>query len=144
MGKPVKITLTVNAAVLYAMNSPVSQTDIDNQCQLADDNNGNSPNNGGIQNFQSNVYDSNFVTWVGETADQGYSISIDQIFNGSQFFSTNPVFGNGGRSGNVRATVNSNITPGALDTYKIYFSIYPPQNGTAKPYGIDPKLQGNS
>jgi hypothetical protein len=143
MGKPVNISLTVQAATLYAIEDPTQQ-DVDDNCQLCDDNNGQSPNNGPIEDFVSTVYTNNFVKWTGDTADQGYSIAIDKIANDSNFFATNPVLGNGGPSGNVRAEVSSTVSSGSIDVYTIGFYIYPPRNGTAKYYSIDPKLQGNT
>lgn len=148
MGKPVFITLTVQANALYAIDYPTGPQ-VDNCSTLSDDNNGSS-GNGVIDNFQSNVYANNTVTWSGVTADpngvdRGYNIAITQISNNSSFFPGNPLTGTPGRSGNVSATANGNIA-GQNDTYTIYFTIYPPGNGTPKSAGltIDPKLQGNN
>ena len=159
---PIKITLTVEAASLYGANlSPnVPSTTIDNACTLKDDNPndpGSSPT-GKIEDFTSQVYIDNNVTWVGEVkdkngVDKGYSVAIDSIVyepkdDDKNFFSDTTINGSGGRSGNVIAKVNKdNSLIGKLDIYRINFSIYPPGSGNSNargPFPIDPKLQGNS
>jgi hypothetical protein len=146
MGKPVTITLTVSASQLFAIANPTSQQ-VDNCCGLSDDNNGSIPSGGTIDDFTSNVYAGHSVTWIGNPStnpsDNGYNVAIDSISNNASFFPTNPVNGNGGRSGRVSGTLNSGVN-GATDTYTINFTIYAPGNGGQQSYSIDPKLQGNN
>ena len=149
MAKPVVITLTVQANSLYGMNQP-TQSDIDSKCSITDDNFGSSPNGGTIENFLSNVYINQNVKWIGNTNDQGYSVSIDSIVyeplsNDVNFFDNGTIYGSGGRSGNVNANIkNDQNLANQLDVYTINFSVYnSSNNGTPKSFSIDPKLAAN-
>jgi len=155
-GKPVVITLTVEASVLYAAVDP-TQSFVDSKCKLTDDNGGNSSD---VNTFQSNVYLNNNVRWVGalnspQGVDKGYAIAIDSIVHeatpqsdptapsNENFFNSGTIPGGGGRSSNVNAVVNNNTQlVNQLDVYTINFSVYA-QGNDHKPFHIDPKLQGN-
>ncbi|MCJ7465089.1 MAG: hypothetical protein MUO53_00150 [Maribacter sp.] len=155
-GKPVVITLTVEASSLYAAVDP-NQEFVDSKCSLLDDNGGNSVD---VKTFESNVYLNNNVRWVGATkfpldVDKDYSIAIDSIRHeatpqsdptaptNENFFSSVIINGGGGRSSNVNAVVNNNSNLiNQLDVYTINFSVYPKGNNP-KPFHIDPKLRGN-
>ena len=149
MGKKVKITLTVEASALYALQAPVSQADVDAKSGLEDDNSGSSPGNGTIENFTSTVYLNNDVQWVGEVkykngVDQGYNVAITSIVYESDdnFFNNTTLNGTGGRSGNVTSKVkDEDSLQGKTDTYTINFSVYPKGSGDPKPFSIDPKLR---
>ncbi len=155
MGKPVSITLTVEASTLYAKKPyPPAQSVVDGLCTLGDTNHGNSPN-GTIEDFTSQVYINNDVTWIGATKyptgiDRGYSVAINSVVhetdandpNDIPFFSS-PALGSPGRSGNVNLTVtdDSNLD-GKHDVYTINFSVYATGNNHLN-YSIDPRLSGN-
>ena len=142
MSKPVTITLTVHTDGLYTANpQPTTQNGLDQYLTIADDNNGRiPPGQTTIQNFLSQVYDGNTVTWIGANSGiPGWRVSIDSIENNPNFFASD----NPGNDGRVTATLNNDID-GVIDTYKIYFSVIPPANvGTPKSYILDPKLKGN-
>jgi hypothetical protein len=150
MGKPVTITLTVEAYKLYN-----DQLTVLNACTLSDDNAGSSPD-GTCGNFTSNVYLNNNVKWVGKTkdntTDQGYDVAITSVVyiadpTDVDFFDLATLPGSGGRKGNVNGNVkNDRELVGQHDSYKINFDIYPPANSSLpkKSYPIDPKLQGNN
>lgn len=146
MAKPVVITLTVQTAILYGINAP-SQPQVDDNCALADDNSGSSPN-GTLEDFESNVFIDSNVRWVGVAKDSGYSVAIDSIVyksksNSVNFFDNTTVHGTGGRSGNVSAkTKNDPNLNHRLDIYTINFSIYSSGN-SSKSFSIDPKLAIN-
>ena len=139
--KPVKITLTVNAESLYNANpQPTSQLALDAYCAISDDNLGQIPPGGpnNINEFLSEVYNGNTVTWDGKSGDAaGYRVLIDSISNNTNFFASDPP----GQDGKVTATLRSDVAPGTLDTYTINFSIDPPGNGTPKSYSLDPRLK---
>lgn len=146
MGKKVVIALTVQASSLYAMNNP-SQTDIEINCSLSDDNSG-SFSNGTLEDFLSKVYINQDVKWKGLTNDQGYSVAINSIVyepesSDVNFFDNSTLHCTGGRSVNVTSKVknDSNLVH-KLDKYIINFSVYP--NGDpSKSFQIDPKLAAN-
>ena len=149
MGKKVEITLTVDAATLFGLSNP-SQSQVDAECSISDDNSGNSPT-GKNEDFTSQVYLNNDVKWKGMTSDQGYSVAIDSIVyesessnpNDVDFFDVTTINGSGGRSGNATAKVkNDNLLNGKIDEYTINFSVYN-QQGTSKSFSIDPKLAAN-
>jgi len=145
MGKPVIITLTVtDAKTLYdADPQPSTQLELDAYCTLKDDNNGKiPPDQTTINNFLSQVYSDNTVTWKGDNGNNstsGYRVLINSITNNPNFFKVEPT----GSSGQMIATLKTGIG-GVEDTYTIGFSIDPPGNATAKTYGLDPKLGGNN
>lgn len=146
MAKPVVITLTVQTANLYGIDTP-SQTEVDSCCRLSDDNSGSSPN-GTLEDFQSNVFINNNVKWLGVSADPGYSVAIDSIVyesksNDVNFFDNATISGSGGRSGNASANVkNDPNLVNQLDIYTVNFSVY--SSGTSyKAFSIDPKLAIN-
>ena len=145
-GKPVVITLSVDAEALYTANpQPLStnQVELDTYCGLSDDNisqAGQIPPGGNLNDFTSTVYSSNTVTWKGKNSgSNGYVVKIDSISNNPNFFASDPP----GNSGIVTAVLKDNIN-GVGDTYTIGFSIDPPGNGAAQSYSLDPKLQGKS
>ncbi|NNC69966.1 MAG: hypothetical protein HKN90_03995 [Flavobacteriaceae bacterium] len=142
-GKPVKITLSVRSEALYNANpQPSTQLELDAYCGLSDDNLGKIPPGGpqNINEFTSQVYNGNTVTWDGVSSDNpGYRILIDSISNNTSFFASDPP----GQDGKVTATLKSGVASGTLDTYTITFSIDPPGNGTPKTYNLDPKLNMN-
>ena len=73
-GKPVKITLEVNADELYKLNpQPLSnnQGELDAYCGLADDNQGKVPPGLTLNDFTTEVYAGNTVTWSGMSAGEG-------------------------------------------------------------------------
>ncbi len=144
MGKPVVITLTVNGSDIYNANpQPVGGIQTDPYCSLADNNNGRiPPGETTINDFTSQVYANNTVTWVGaNTGTGGYRILITGITNNPAFFDVEPR-GNG-NSGQLVADLKGDINE-VNDTYTISFSVDPPGNGTPKPYTLDPKMQGNN
>jgi len=140
-GKPVKITLTITAEALYNANpQPTSQAKLIPYCSLSDDNLGKIPPGLTLNDFTSEVFDGNTVTWNGVSSDaSGYRVLITSITNNPNFFSSEPH----GNSGVMTATVKAGIG-NIPDTYTIGFSIDPPGNDPAKPYGLDPKLQGHA
>jgi hypothetical protein len=146
MAKPVVITLTVQTANLYGMNTP-SQNQVDSCCTLSDDNSGSSPN-GTLEDFKSYVFINNNVRWVGVSRDSGYSVAIDSIdyeskSNDVNFFDRPTIYGSGGRSGNASANVkNDPNLVNHLDIYNINFSVYNSGN-LFKTFSIDPKLAIN-
>lgn len=146
MAKPVVITLTVQAADLYAMNSPL-QAQIDGCCTLSDDNSGSSAN-GTLEDFQSSVFLNNNVRWNGVSSDQGYSVAIDSIVyeikpDDANFFESGTITGSGGRTGNASAKVKDDTDlKNKIDVYTINFSVF--DSGTSfKAFHIDPKLAIN-
>lgn len=147
MGKPVVITLTVQANSLYGMYQP-TQSEVDSKCSITDDNSGSSPNGGTIENFLSNVYINQNVKWLGITNDQGFTVSIDSIVyelksNDVNFFNSGTIYGSGGKSGNANANIKNNPElDKKLDIYTINFSIYN-NTGLSKSFHIDPKLAAN-
>ena len=142
--KPVKITLTVNAEALYNANpQPLTnnQAELDTYCSLEDDNLGKVPPGLTLNDFTSDVYNGNTVTWNGKSGDvQGYRVLIDSISNNPNFFASDPP----GQNGTVTATLNSGVAPGTVDTYTINFTIDPPGNETPRSYSLDPKLKMNN
>lgn len=141
MGKPVIITLTVNGSDIYNANpQPVGGIATDPYCVLSDNNNGRiPPGETTINNFLSQVYSGNTVTWQGANSGTGgYRVLITGITNNTNFFASPPH----GGSGRIDATLKDGIG-GVFDTYTINFTIDPPGNGTSKPYTLDPKLGGN-
>lgn len=140
--KPIKITLTVtDAENLYNANpQPSTQAELDTYCSLADDNTtspGKIPDGGTLNDFTSEVYAGNTVSWTGNNAgSNGYRVIINSITNNPNFFSSEP-----SGSGLVTATLRSDID-GKQDTYTINFSVDPPGNDEAKTYNLDPKLSG--
>jgi len=140
-GKPVTITLTVNAEALYNLNpQPLSnnQGELDTYCSLSDDNNGKIPANGTLNDYCTDVYSANTVTFKGASSSPGYRVLINSITTDNpNFFASDPP----GQSGIVTATLKDGID-GVIDTYTINFSIDPPGNDTAQVYSLDPKLQG--
>lgn len=146
MAKPVVITLTVQTANLYGLNSP-SQSQVDGYCALSDDNSGRS-SNGTLEDFKSYVFINNNVKWVGVSRDPGYTVAIDSIdyeskSNDVNFFDSSIIYGSGGRSGNASANVkNDPNLANNLEIYNINFSVYDSGN-SSKPFSIDPKLAIN-
>lgn len=152
MGNKIKITLTVaNASGLYALAQPVPQTVLESFCELSDDNNGSSPNGGGIEQFESTASIDKDVTWQGVTSSQGYTIAIDTIVyepnvnNDVDFFDTAqlppPPRGPVSRNEDVTAKVkNDESLKGRIDVYKINFRIYQSSRHW-KAYSIDPRLK---
>ncbi len=100
------------------------------------------------EDFLSNVYLNQDVRWNGVTNDNGYSVTIDSIFNEPEsrdlnFFDVTTIYGTGGRSGNATAKVknDSNLVH-KLDKYTINFSVYA-DGRSSKSFHIDPKLAAN-
>ena len=142
MGKPVTITLTVNASSLFNANpQPKNETELVTYCGLSDNNCGQiPPGKTTLNNFLSQVYNSNTVTWVGDNGgSNGYRVLITGITNNPSFFASEP----NGNSGRVTTTLKDDVA-GIDDTYTISFSVDPPGNGDPKKYTIDPKLRGNN
>ena len=159
-GKPVKITLTVQASSLFALGgTSFTQTQVDNLCSLSDDNDGGNSSN--VNTFESNVYLNKNVQWVGAVKDEkgvdkGFSIAIDSIVHeatpqsdptapsNDNFFASATINGGGGRSSNVNAVVKNNTSLiNQLDVYTINFSVYDQQNNHFS-FPIDPKLRAKS
>ncbi|HEU4791102.1 MAG TPA: hypothetical protein VFS71_15550 [Flavobacterium sp.] len=141
MGKKVTITLTVQTSGLYGMSSP-TQSQIDSQCSIADDNSGSS-SNGTLEDFLSNVYNDYDVKWIGASNDNGFTVAIDNIVSKSgSIFDSTTLNGSGGRSGNVTGKVKKNTPNLQIDTYTINFSVFDSGNAS-KSFSIDPKLQSN-
>lgn len=159
-GKPVKITLTVEASSLFALGGTTyTQAQVDALCTLSDDNNDGTSTD--VRTYVSNVYLAHNVQWVGEVkfpdgVDKGYSIGIDSIVHeatkvsdpnapsNQNFFTGITMPGGGGRSSNVNAVVNNNPSLiNQLDVYTINFSVYDQQNNSFS-FPIDPKLQANN
>lgn len=141
MGKKVNITLTVQASSLYGMSSP-TQSQIDSQCSMSDDNSGSS-SNGTLEDFLSNVYNDNDVKWIGVTSDSGFTVAITSIVSKSgSIFDSTTLPGSGGRSGNVVGKVKKDAPNKQIDTYTINFSVFDSGNAS-KPFSIDPKLAAN-
>ena len=159
-GKPVKITLTVEASSLFALGGTTyTQDQVDALCTLSDDNNDGTSTD--VKTYVSNVYLNHNVQWVGKVkfpdgVDKGYSIAIDSIVHeasqisdpnapsNQNFFADGTIEGGGGRSSNVNAVVNNNQSLiDQLDVYTINFSVYDQQNNNF-PFPIDPKLRANS
>ncbi len=145
-GKPVKITLEVNADELYKLNpQPLTnnQGELDAYCGLADDNLGKVPPGLTLNDYTTDVYAGNTVTWSGMSAGEGsngYRVLIDSITTKTPaFFKSDPP----GKDGRVTATLADNIN-GVEDTYTINFTIDPPGNGSPRSYSLDPKLKGNA
>lgn len=156
VSKKVKITLTVNASVLYGLPSPVTQSQIESNCTLSDDNNGRIPANGKIEDFTSTVYINQDVEWDGDVTDKngtnkGYNVSIESIVydatknsqsSDENFFSSGTLTGTGGRSGKVSSKVkNKETLEGKHEYYTINFKIYPKGTTDPKSFPIDPKLR---
>lgn len=145
MAKPVTITLCVSASALYNANpQPTNQPELDVYCVLSDNNGGLvTPGGSSVNNFTSQVYAGNTVTWVGENCgNDGYRVQIDTITNNPNFFKSDPP----GSDGRVTATLKDDIN-GVEDTYRITFTIDSPGNPTQYPpksYTLDPKLGGNN
>lgn len=140
-GKPVTITLTVNAADLFNANpQPTSQTALDAYCSLSDDNLGSIPPGKTLNEFTSEVFDGKTVTWRGASSSPGYRVLIDSITNNTSFFSSDPP----GNNGVVTATVRTDVSPDTEDTYTITFTIDSPGNESPKTYALDPKLRAKS
>lgn len=160
MGQKVNITLTVEAANLHAIANPTN-TDIENNTTLTDDNSGLSLD-GTNENFISEVFIDNDVRWVGVTNDPGYAISIHSIeyipANAGKgpsvdFFNAPALNGTGKRHGYIEAKVNNDPNlVGELYCYYINFKIHVLSGcffwfGLGKvlgPFEIDPKLKGNN
>ncbi len=158
-GRPVVITLTVSAKGLSdATEPPLIPTSavIDQYCSIFDDTPGRPPYTGTREDFTSDVYIGNRVTWRGVTADpngvdSGYSIAIQSIVyepktdvpNDVSFFPS-PLAGGNGRSADATTLISDDSAlVGKLDIYTINFLIYAPGNNTPfGPYPIDPKLSG--
>jgi len=147
IGRPITITLTVNASALYnADPQPTTQTELDTYCSLSDDNTvlrgGRIPPNGTLNDYTTQVYSANTVSWVGvNNGDAGYRVLIDSISNNPTFFASDPP----GNSGRVTAALKDGIN-GLIDTYTIGFTIDAPGSQELNPpksYPLDPKLQGN-
>lgn len=152
MGKKVKISLVVEASALYGIESP-TPTQVDSLTFLSDDNGGKS-SNGTNEEFESLVYIDSDVKWIGDTmfpkaADKDYKISIDSIVyeqkdGDKDFFDKSTIDANGDNKTTVTAkTKNDTTLEGQEDTYKINFSIHPPNKATGNPksFSIDPKLK---
>ena len=143
MGKPVTITLCVSASALYNANpQPSTQPELDVYCVLSDDNGGVvTPAGSSVNNFTSQVYGGNTITWVGQNCgSDGYRVLIDSISDTGDFFASDPP----GSDGRVTVTLNDPIS--GADTYTITFTIDSPGNPTQFPpkqYVLDPKLGGN-
>lgn len=160
-GRPVIITLTVSAKSLAdATVPPLIPTSavIDANCSIFDDKPGRPPYTGTREDFSSDVYIGNRVTWKGVTADHngvdsGYSIAIQSIVyepkagdpNDVSFFPS-PLAGGNGRSADATTLITDNAAlDGKHDIYTVNFLIYAPGNNTPfGPYPIDPKLRGNN
>lgn len=139
--RPVTITLNVRAEALYnAVPQPANQTELDTYCSLSPGQ--IIPSGGTLQDFTTNVYSGNTVTWIGRSSDAAnYGVLINSISNNPNFFASDPP----GSSGQVTATLKTDID-GVGDTYSIGFTINPPGNPATfppKPYTLDPKLRGN-
>ena len=161
IGRPVIITLTVSAKGLSDIPPPPtipSSAVIDEYCTIFDDTPGRPPYTGPREDFSSDVYIGNRVTWKGVTkfpngVDSGYSIAMHSIVyepkasdpNDVSFFPS-PLAGQPGRTGDATTLINDDTAlVGKHDIYTINFYIYAPGNNTPfGPYPIDPKLQGNS
>ncbi len=160
-GRPVIITLTVSAKSLADATVPPlipTSTVIDANCSIFDDKPGRPPYTGPREDFTSDVYIGNRVTWRGVTADpngidSGYSIAIQSIVyepkpddpNDVSFF-TSPLTGQPGRTGDATTLITDDTAlDGKHDIYTLNFFIYAPGNNTPfGPYPIDPKLRGNN
>lgn len=146
MGKPVTISLIVEANTLFNMTYPI-QAEIDKKVKMNDDNLGCAPG-GNIKDFQSAVFIDQNVKWDGKTKypdelDAGYKVNIESIErkNGINFFETECLPGTGGK---VTAKVkNDSKLDGEIYEYRINFSIHYP-NVDSKNFMIDPKLSGNN
>ena len=144
-GKPVTITLTVNASDLYNLNpQPLTnnQGELDTYCSLSDDNLGKIPPGGTLNDYCTDVFSGNTVKIKGASSSPGYRVLIDSISNNPAFFASDPP----GQSGVVTATLKDGID-GVVDTYTINFTINPSGNPTENPnrsYSLDPKLRGKS
>lgn len=156
-GRPVIITLTVQAKSLSEATEPPIII-IDDYCSIFDDTPGRPPYTGTREDFTSDVYIGNRVTWRGVTADpngvdRGYSVAIQSIVyepkaddpNDVSFFPS-PLAGQPGRTGDATTLINNDAAlDGKHDIYTINFLIYAPGNNTPfGPYPIDPKLRGHS
>lgn len=146
--KHVVITLTVAADQLYNNLHP-RQKEIDNCCNLSDNNKGSQANRS-IRSFTSHVYANYTVRWFGAVqdpngADRGYTIAITGIRNKSKrIFPNLKLKGTPGKYGSVCETTKDNIH-NKKDKYTIDFKIYPPNlRGFKREFHLDPKLQGNN
>jgi len=145
MGKPVNITLSVQAQDLYnAYPQPANQTQLDTYCALSDNNNGGIGQGGTLNDFTSQVYHNQLVTWLIRNGQGGpYQVKIMSITNSSTppFFSPNTI------SGGVNGAASVNGTPivtSGEDTYNIHFRVTKTSQPSGhKDYPLDPKLGGN-
>ena len=143
----VQIILQVSAADLYAISYPTEE-EIKKFCEIEDDFEGSVPEGGKpITDFQTKVKKNQRVTWIGETNDTGYDISIDSIVmvntpGNIDFFKRSTLLGNGGRYGEVSGRVKSKGLEGGDEyTYNINFTITQDETENSKSYSVDPKLQ---
>ncbi len=145
MGKPVNITLSVGASALYNANpQPSNQTELDTYCSLLDNNNGAIPPGETLNDFTSQVYLQQRVTWlINNSGNDNYQVKILSVVNSSTppFFNPNTISAPQGGAASVNGTCN--VSSGS-DTYTINFRVTKPDpQGGSKDYSLDPKLGGN-
>ncbi|MBT8284114.1 MAG: hypothetical protein HKO75_01930 [Flavobacteriaceae bacterium] len=145
MGKPVNITLSVRASALYNANpQPADQTALDTYCSLEDNNNGAIPPGKTLNDFTSQVYKDQLVTWlINNSGTDNYQVKILSVVNSSDppFFNPSTISAPQGGAASVNGTCNVNS---GSDTYTINFKVtLPGSKGGTKNYSLDPKLGGN-
>jgi hypothetical protein len=143
----VLIYLQVSAADLFEVGCP-TEAEIKKFCEIGDDYGGKISEGGKpIKDFQTKVKKNQRVTWIGESNDKGYDISVDSIVmvntpGNINFFKRSTLLGNGGQVGEVTGRVKRKDLKGGDEyTYQINFTITQDETETSKSYCLDPKLQ---
>lgn len=143
----VLIILKVSAADLFEIASP-TEAEIKSFCAISDDYGGTvTPGGKPIKDFQTKVKKNQRVTWIGESNNTGYDISVDSIVmenspGNINFFKRSTLLGNGGQFGEVTGRVKrKDLKEGDEYTYTINFTVTQDETENTKSYALDPKLQ---
>lgn len=143
-----KVTVTVKAKALFDLPYPPSETQIDDNTSLSDDEGYTSDYGAKNKDYETIVFMNKEMIWKIEASDKngvdrGYSVALknvshDPVAGNPQFFTSNPLLV--GSDKKVRGTISLNPNlPNKDDSYTINFTI---TNGsTTIDIPLDPKLK---
>lgn len=143
------LILNCDADKLFKETSPDDKT-IKDFCKIAEDLNPKSAVSGAdISSYTTHVKRKQRISWIGESSDVNYTISIDSIVmmnlrDNKDFFNRSTLLGSGGIEGVVAGKIkDKGLEIGDIYTYKINFSItnLSDEGEPSKSYSLDPKLQ---
>lgn len=143
-----KVTVTVKAKALFDLPYPPSETQIDDNTALTDDDGFSSTYGDKNKDYETIVFMNYDMVWDialsdKNGVDRGYSVALKSVSHNPvtgnpQFFTSNPI--NVGRDKKVRGTISLDPNlPNKDDSYTINFTIS--DGSTTLDFPLDPKLK---